>query len=44
MLARGKRIVEVPISYAPRSRDEGKKIGPRDWFIAVRTFWRYRKG
>lgn len=44
MLARGKQIVEVPISYAPRSRDEGKKIGPRDWFIAVRTFWRYRKG
>ena len=44
MLARGKRIVEVPISYAPRSREEGKKIGPRDWFIAVRTFWRYRKG
>ena len=44
MLARGKRIVEVPISYAPRSRDEGKKIGPRDWFVAVRTFWRYRKG
>ena len=44
MLARGKRIVEVPIAYAPRSREEGKKIGPRDWFIAVRTFWRYRKG
>lgn len=44
MLARGKRIVEVPISYAPRSREEGKKIGPRDWFIAVRTFWRYRRG
>ncbi len=44
MLARGKTIVEVPISYYPRSREEGKKIGPRDWFIAVRTFWRYRKG
>jgi glycosyltransferase involved in cell wall biosynthesis len=44
MLARGKTIAEVPISYFPRSREEGKKIGPRDWFIAVRTFWRYRKG
>lgn len=44
MLARGKTIAEVPISYYPRSREEGKKIGPRDWFIAVRTFWRYRKG
>ena len=42
MMARGKRIVEVPIRYAPRSREEGKKIGARDWFIAVRTFWKYR--
>jgi len=44
MLARGKTIVEVPIRYYPRSREEGKKIGPRDWFIAVRTFWRYSGG
>jgi len=44
MLARGKRIVEVPIRYYPRSREEGKKIGLRDWFIGTRTFWRYRKG
>jgi glycosyltransferase involved in cell wall biosynthesis len=42
MIARGARIVEVPIRYMPRSREEGKKIGARDWFIAVRTFWRYR--
>jgi hypothetical protein len=41
MFARGKRIVEVPISYAPRSKEEGKKIGFRDWVIALRTFWRY---
>ena len=44
MLARGKTIAEVPIRYYPRSRAEGKKIAPRDWFIAVRTFWRYRRG
>lgn len=44
MLARGKRIAEVPIRYYPRSREEGKKIGPRDWFIGARTFWRYRRG
>ena len=44
MAARGKTIAEVPIRYYPRSREEGKKIGARDWFIAVRTFWRYRKG
>jgi dolichol-phosphate mannosyltransferase len=44
MLARGRRIVEVPIRYYPRSREEGKKIGLRDWFIGTRTFWRYRNG
>ena len=43
-LHRGARIVEVPIRYSPRSRKEGKKIGVRDWFIAVRTFLRYRNG
>jgi len=44
MVARGARIVEVPIRYAPRSKAEGKKIGLRDWFIGLRTFWRYRRG
>lgn len=40
-LARGMRIVEVPISYFPRSRAEGKKIGLKDWFRALKTFRRY---
>jgi len=44
MAYRGARIVEVPIRYLPRSREEGKKIGLRDWFIAIRTFARYRRG
>ena len=44
MLARGRRIAEVPIRYYPRSRAEGKKIGLRDWFIATRTFFKYRRG
>jgi len=44
MAARGARFVEVPIRYNPRSREEGKKIGLRDWFKAVRTFARYRNG
>jgi glycosyltransferase involved in cell wall biosynthesis len=44
MARRGARIVEVPIHYSPRSREEGKKIGVRDWFVAVRTFLRYRNG
>jgi glycosyltransferase involved in cell wall biosynthesis len=44
LLARGKTIVEVPIRYSPRSREEGKKIGLRDWVAALRTFVRYRRG
>jgi glycosyltransferase involved in cell wall biosynthesis len=44
MLARGLKIVEVPVSYFPRSREEGKKIGLRDWFIGTRTFFRFRNG
>ncbi|MGH9311392.1 MAG: glycosyltransferase family 2 protein [Vicinamibacterales bacterium] len=44
VLARGLRIVEVPVSYHPRTREEGKKIGMRDWFIGARTFWKFRRG
>jgi dolichol-phosphate mannosyltransferase len=44
LLARGYRIVEVPVSYDPRSKAEGKKIGLRDWFIGTRTFYRFRNG
>ena len=40
----GLRIVEVPVSYNPRSKEEGKKIGLRDWFIGTRTFFRFRNG
>lgn len=43
MLAKGRRIAEVPIRYRPRSRAEGKKIGLRDWFIAIRTFRAHAK-
>jgi glycosyltransferase involved in cell wall biosynthesis len=44
VVAKGCRIREVPVRYYPRSREEGKKIGMRDWFIGCRTFWRFRKG
>jgi glycosyltransferase involved in cell wall biosynthesis len=44
VLARGLKIVEVPVRYYPRSREEGKKIGARDWWIGTRTFLRYRHG
>src|SRR5690606_38974355 len=40
-LARGMRIVEVPVSYFPRSKAEGKKIGAKDWVRALRTFRRF---
>jgi len=43
ILGRGHTIREVPIRYYPRSREEGKKIGARDWFIAVRTYARHSK-
>jgi dolichol-phosphate mannosyltransferase len=38
----GYRIVEVPISYFPRSVAAGKKIKPRDGFIAVWTLLKFR--
>jgi dolichol-phosphate mannosyltransferase len=44
VLGRGHTIREVPIHYYPRSRAEGKKIGFRDWVIAVRTYARYGRG
>jgi glycosyltransferase involved in cell wall biosynthesis len=44
VLARGYRIIEVPIHYFPRSREEGKKIGAKDWIRGLQTFWRYRRG
>lgn len=38
----GEEIVEVPISYAPRSRAEGKKIHLKDGLDAIWTLVRYR--
>ena len=42
LLKRGYKIKEVPISYNGRSYDEGKKIKPRDGFIALWTLFKYR--
>lgn len=39
----GLRIKEVPISYHPRTAQEGKKIRLRDGISALRTLWRWRK-
>jgi len=42
VLRRGVPIVEIPISYHPRSFAEGKKIRARDGIIAAWTFLRLR--
>jgi glycosyltransferase involved in cell wall biosynthesis len=42
VLRRGFRIYEVPISYAGREPDEGKKITWRDGFGALRALIRFR--
>jgi glycosyltransferase involved in cell wall biosynthesis len=42
LLKRGLRIYEVPISYAARSREEGKKLTWRDGLRAVGTLTRIR--
>ena len=42
VLRRGYRIYEVPISYAGREPDEGKKITWRDGFGALKTLIKFR--
>ncbi len=36
------RFTEVPISYYPRTNEEGKKIGFRDGLRAIYCIWKYR--
>lgn len=40
----GIKIKEVPISYYPRTNEEGKKIGLRDGFRAIYCILKYRHG
>jgi glycosyltransferase involved in cell wall biosynthesis len=42
VLRRGHRIYEVPISYAGREHDEGKKITWRDGFTALKALVKFR--
>jgi hypothetical protein len=42
ILKMGHRIYEVPISYAGREFDEGKKISWHDGFVVLLTLLRYR--
>lgn len=38
------RITEVPISYIPRTKKEGKSIGFKDGIRTIYCIWKYRKG
>ena len=40
----GVRVKEVPISYNPRTNEEGKKIGFKDGLRAIYCIWKYRHG
>ncbi len=42
LLNRQVSILEIPISYHPRSAATGKKIGVRDFFCAAGAYWRLR--
>jgi glycosyltransferase involved in cell wall biosynthesis len=37
-------ILEVPVSYTPRTRAQGKKTTARDGFSAIAALFRYRRG
>ncbi len=42
VMRRGERVVEVPVTFTARSVEEGKKIGWRDFLIAVYVLFKYR--
>ena len=42
--ALGVTVMEVPVSYQPRSVQEGKKIRFGDAFNAIACMWKYRRG
>lgn len=44
LLRRGYKILEVPINYAPRGSEEGKKIKPKDGLISIWKILKYRLG
>lgn len=40
--AKGIKIMEVPITYNPRSKKDGKKIGIKDGFNTLKCLYKYR--
>jgi glycosyltransferase involved in cell wall biosynthesis len=43
LLRAGHRIIERPVTFEPRSRAQGKKIGWRDGLQAIAVLFRYRR-
>ena len=37
----GYKIIEVPVDFFPRTAEEGKKIGIRDFFVAILVFVKF---
>src|SRR4029453_6627047 len=44
LLRQGRRIVERPVKFDPRSRASGKKIGWKDGVHAIAVLMKYRLG
>lgn len=44
LLTAGHKIAERPVTFTPRSRAAGKKIGWRDGVVAIRVLFRHRFG
>ncbi len=42
VLKKGEKIIEVPVSFNARTFEEGKKIGWRDFIVAVNTILKFR--
>jgi dolichol-phosphate mannosyltransferase len=42
ILKKGIKILEVPISYIPRTKKQGKKINWKDGILAIWTLFKYR--
>ncbi len=42
VLRRGVHILELPVSFEARTWEEGKKIGWRDFIVAVRVLFKNR--
>ena len=42
LLRKGHTILELPVTFEPRSRAQGKKIGWRDGVHALQVLVRYR--